>query len=582
MADLPGEMRFPPPSRAETPVTSKWDGLPLYDRPLGSQTDGTDDGRPVVVISDFSECSPVERLSEVPRLGCWTLIDYATEQFAGKLLHAPRSQPAADVTLPLDAAGWHAIYVWLMGGDVDLEAGFPADFDSVYSMSQGPALKLTGDAHFSGLFRTLSHDRMMWKGLEACFWRYADMTGQELHIRHQGGTVYLGAIQLVPLSPTEVDAIQRDRADRSHKRLILKGDMYGQQDIEARIEQFKDRDVAAWICGCEDSADLFAPGGSSRIRAFQHAAHEIGSEAYVCDRPGLWSSHTHWSDPRARDYEQHPKWHAKDRDGTDTHQCSYAVPDVQDYMLRRARAAAELGPDGFGYFFNRDPGLVLFEPAAMRGFKEQHGVDPLTLSDRDPRLLAWRADIITGYLRRLRQMLDDVARARSFKRIKIVAVVLGDEPANRFFSFDVPQWVREGLVDVLLPYPWTDYPDRWLAQGFVDVDVKYFASLVRGTGCKLYPMWLAGIWRQHWTPEHVRMNEYFTRAMRDYADGADGISAWDEVGLAFAFTADRWLRLGHRDRLAEWAAGDFPLPPKLRFTRLAGATPDRYPVGTGG
>jgi hypothetical protein len=95
-------------------------------------------------------------------------------------------------------------------------------------------------------------------------------------------------------------------------------------------------------------------------------------------------------------------------------------------------------------------------------------------------------------------------------------------------------------------------------------------------------MWLAGIWRQHWTPEHVRMNEYFTKGQRDYADGADGISAWDEVGLDRAFRADRWLRLGHKEQLVEWVANDFPLPPKLRFTRFAGATPDRYPQGSGG
>jgi len=261
---------------------------------------------------------------------------------------------------------------------------------------------------------------------------------------------------------------------------------------------------------------------------------------------------------------------------------SYAVPQVVDYMLARARASAENEPDGFGYFLNRDPGLVLFEPATAEGFKERYGVDPRGLPDRDKRLLSWRADIVTRFLRKVRSTLDEVAQRRGCERIKMVMVVLGNQSANRFFSFDVERWVSEGLVDVLCPYPWCDYPDRWLAQGFVDADVKYFARLVRGTRCKLYPMWLAGIWRSHWTPEHVRMNEYFTKAMRDYADGADGISAWDYVGLSSAFGADRWLRLGHREDLAQWAAADFPLPPKLRFTRYGGSTPDRYPAGTGG
>jgi len=562
--------------------TDKWAAFPLYDRPLGARSEGTDDGRPVVVISDFSRCRPAELLSDRPALGKWTLVSYETERFSGTLLYAPRDNPAGDLTLELGVSGWYAIYVWLMGGDVDLEPQFPADFDSVYSESPGPALKLTGDAHFSGLFRTLSHDRMMWRGLEACFWRYDDLTGKSLTIRHQGGTVYLGALELVPLAPAEVEAVLRDRQDASHKRLIVKGDSFDPVWAETRIEHFRHRDIAAWIVGNEEEDDLFAPNESPNIKAAINAAHEIGAELYVCDRPGLWSSYRYWPAERARFYEQHPEWHCKDRDGTDTHQMSYAVPQVVEYMLRRLRASVRNEPDGCGFFLNRDPGLVLFEQAAMEGFEQAHGVDPRTLDDRDERLLDWRAEIITRFLRRVRQTLDEVARERGCKRFKLLIVCLGTEAANRFFSFDVERWVREGLVDVLCPYPWCDYPDRWLAQGFVEVDVPYFARLVRGTSCKLYPMWLAGVWRTHWTPVHVRMNEYFDKAMRDYAAGADGISAWDWVGLQFSFMADRWLRLGHREELKEWAAADFPLPPKVRFTKYGGLTPDRYPAGTGG
>ncbi|MCE9589125.1 MAG: hypothetical protein K8S99_01215 [Planctomycetes bacterium] len=561
------------------PSTNKWDGLPYYDRPLGEGT-GVDP-RPVVMLTDFSKCTPAEAIGTGGALGKWSVIDYRTERFCGRLLHAPRNAPAPDVTLPLNVTGWHAVYVWLMGGDVDTEKQFPADFDSVYSQSPGPALALTGDGKFSGMFRTLSHDRMMWPGLEACFWRYADLTGKSMTVRHQGGTVYLGAVQLVPLSPAEVEAVERDRADKSNRRLILKGDMYSTREIEMRVEHYRHQDVAAWIAGCEESADLFAAGGSVKLKAFREACEAIDAECYVCDRPSLWSLHVHWPDARSRWFEQHPEFHCKDRDGTDTHQCSYAIPQVQEYMLERLRAAARVGIDGFGYFFNRDPGLVLFEPVAMEGFEKKHGVDPLTLDDRDERLLAWRAEIITGFMRQVRAAMDEF-RTPGGGRLKSVMTVLGDPAANKFFSFDVETWVREGLVDVLLVYPWADYPDRWLAQGFVEPDVKYFTALAKGTNCKVYPMWLAGIWRTHWTPEHVRMNEYFTKAMRDYADGADGLSAWDEVGLDTAFRADRWLRLGHRERLAEWAKHDFPLPPKVRFTSLGGVTPDRYPVGSGG
>ncbi|MAE60863.1 MAG: hypothetical protein CMJ49_05830 [Planctomycetaceae bacterium] len=555
--------------------------MPLYDRPLGSATDATDDGRPVITITDFSACTPAQHIGGVGP-GFWDLIDYETDAFGGRLLHADRAAGAADVVLPLNVNGWYAVYVWQMGGDADLEKQFPFDLDSVYSQSAGPALKLSRDAHFSGHLRTLSHDYMMWRGIEAGFWRYDDLTDQSITIRHQGGTVYLAAIQLIPLSPGEVEAVERDRADPARRRLIVKGDDFDPNHGELWAQRLRDSDVCAWIAGCEDTEKLMSPNGAQNITSFCRAMRDIGIEAYIGERPSLWSLYVHWGDQRAVDYDRHPEWHCRDRDGTHTHTCSYAVPEVVDYMLARARAVAEAGPDGFGYFFNRGEGMVLFEPAAMAGFEQQHGVDPLTLSDRDDRLLAWRADIVTDFLRKVRQLLDDVAAEKGYPRIKMVHVVLGCEAANRFHAFDVPTWVNEGLVDVLCPYPWADYPDRWLCEGFVDVDVKYYAQLVSGTDVKLYPMWLAGIWRSHWTPEHVQMKDYFTQAMSDYADGADGISAWDFVGLDTAFRADRWLRLGHKDNLADWATDDFPLPPKLRFTRYAGRTPDRYPVGTGG
>ena len=51
-----------------------------------------------------------------------------------------RAASAPDVELRLNVKGWYAVYVWLMGGDIDLEKQFPFDHDSAYSQSAGPAL----------------------------------------------------------------------------------------------------------------------------------------------------------------------------------------------------------------------------------------------------------------------------------------------------------------------------------------------------------------------------------------------------------------------------------------------------------
>ena len=190
------------------------------------------------------------------------------------------------------------------------------------------------------------------------------------------------------------------------------------------------------------------------MQFIRRVAAEIGAELYVCDRPGLWSSHRKWDDPRAHFYQQHPEWHCEDRDGTDTHQMSYAVAEVVEYMLERLRQTVKNEPAGYGYFFNRDPGLVLFEPAAMSGFEERYGVDPLSLPDRDDRLISWRARFLTDFMRKSRQELDRIASSQRLPRLKQIAVVLGTQSANHFFSYDVKTWVKEGPVDILCPYPW--------------------------------------------------------------------------------------------------------------------------------
>jgi len=558
---------------------SKWDGKPLYDIPLGKTTEGIDDGRPVVTVSDFSVCTPAECLSEQPETNRWRLIDFATDQFEGKMLHAPHDKPAPEVTIPLNVKGWYAVYVWLMGGDVTPLQG-ELSYYCRYSRSKGPGLKLTKDKCFSGMFQTMVHSHMAQPGLEACFWRYEDMTDQSITIRHHGGTVYIGAIELIPLSLAEVEAIEKDRADTSNKRLMLKGDEYFDMSwIEDHYEHLRHTDLFAWITGCERHAELMRPEGSVSMMNSKRGCEELGLEWYVCDRPSLWTwMYDNWHDARIEFFDEHPEYRCQERDGTPTNQLSYAIPEVREFMLNRARAVAKHEPDGFGYFLNRDPGMLLFEPAAIEGFEEKYGVDPRTLDDLDNRLLDWRAEIITSYMHKVRQALDKVSKERGSKRIKGVQVVLGSEAANRRWSYDVKRWVKEGLIDVLVVMQWADHPEWRLAQGHVKPDLKYFKSITEGTDIPVISMWFT------WGPEtNVRPNEYFTRAIEEYANGADGLSGWDHVGLETMFSANRWLRLGHKEKLSEWAeADDFPLPPYLRITRQNGKTVGRFQIGAGG
>ena len=38
------------------------------------------------------------------------------------------------------------------------------------------------------------------------------------------------------------------------------------------------------------------------------------------------------------------------------------------------------------------------------------------------------------------------------KRVDVGACVLGKEEDNLYFAMDIPAWVKEGLIDTLIPY----------------------------------------------------------------------------------------------------------------------------------
>ena len=94
-------------------------------------------------------------------------------------------------------------------------------------------VKLNGDKAFTNL--TIVPDGHLKRmNLEELYWKTADLTGQQV-VFHQvsrrvspgdaPGSVEcsparIAYIKLVPLSEAEVDALQADRRDSSHKRLL--------------------------------------------------------------------------------------------------------------------------------------------------------------------------------------------------------------------------------------------------------------------------------------------------------------------------------------------------------------------------
>jgi uncharacterized lipoprotein YddW (UPF0748 family) len=127
-----------------------------------------------------------------------------------------------------------------------------------------------------------------------------------------------------------------------------------------------------------------------------------------------------------------------------------------------------------------------------------------------------RADLVNQFMRDIRRTVTEAGKGRE---TKIVAMTLAQPVINRHFAMDCDIWAKEGLVDVICPYPYGYKPEATMIQ------VTEWVEAVRGTKAKLCPI----LNRMTYEPAGI----YETpKAMLDRAEqwlreGVDGFSFWD-------------------------------------------------------
>jgi len=137
--------------------------------------------------------------------------------------------------------------------------------------------------------------------------------------------------------------------------------------------------------------------------------------------------------------------------------------------------------------------------------------------------------ILTQFTARVREMLDVEGRKRG-RRLLLQTQVPQTLEECHFLSLDVPTWIKEGLIDHLVP---SDF-------GSADNDAPYdeFARLTRESECLLFPAAHVYASRDpsgggyHW----VLMSEpgYRGQASNFYAQGADGAYMFNLIYHWFA------------------------------------------------
>jgi len=226
-------------------------------------------------------------------------------------------------------------------------------------------------------------------------------------------------------------------------------------------------------------------------------AHEKGLEFYASLRQ------THQVSPEDVDNYfnwqfkiDHPEWCLK---GRGKHAFNFVYPEVRAERLALAEETVNrYDVDGFEIDWDYWP--IFFEDGEVER----------------------NAPLLTDHMRQHRRVIDEAAGVRG-RRIVFGARVLPTLEGNLSAGMDVAAWIKEGLLDFVVPNFYideqidSDFPFEWLVE------------LARGTGCKVFPALQCNVGRPREPDgepvgEEMAVADHYSAAAASYwARGADGI-----------------------------------------------------------
>ncbi|EDY17559.1 hypothetical protein CfE428DRAFT_4857 [Chthoniobacter flavus Ellin428] len=252
-----------------------------------------------------------------------------------------------------------------------------------------------------------------------------------------------------------------------------------------------------------------------------NAVYPLKANGWVGDSMARFFNSKFWWD--------HPEWRVRSRDGREQPSLSYAFPEVRARVLGIVREVLERDVDGVDLDFLRHPPCFGYEESLVKGYQDRFHLDPQTIpDDHDERWLHYRAELMTGLLREIRQAVDEAAKKKG-RPLGLSARI--DHANYLLWGCDVDVWLQERLLDILVV--------SQHGLGGWDFDLRPFVQKAKGTGCAVYLGEEATIAGRDPTPGDVAklkpgekapatattMTEamWFERARHWYEQGAAGI-----------------------------------------------------------
>ena len=549
---------------------------------------------PVTYLSQMDRCQPTSALSTGKEKGKWQLLTYETDEVNGTMISASSYINAPDVTLPLDACGWHAVYVGYLHPFFAYDGRFLVK------------LKLTGDAAFRnipepGRLRAMSPETMEATYIREVFFKTADLTGQDLVIGKSNGalgkTSHIAYVKLVPLSPQEVERIQEDRARTDTRNLVVSIDGSSHffnlkrtkpEHILELVEQYRYSDVGKVLWAVVSGSDVLYPsqiqdtcfqGDDRNVQLVENAgtnsyivgetqkaetltalaakdifthqiaaehAHAMGVKFEMMFRLGIGGGVPPGFHNPEGFVSRHPEFRQVLRDGTAVEKASYAFPEVRQFMLSLIRESVErFDADGINLCFVRGPHFLLYEKPVLDAFRSKYGQDAREFNFTSPRICEIRAGFMTDFVRRVRQILNEVGQTKG-KQLELSVWVwpMKESPhrGDRIEDYaktmieeglDIKTWLEEDLLNSII------------CKGEIDRECM---DLCKAHDCKFF---LSPTSAEELSPRTI------TQA---YKAGVNGFAIWDIDGRQYDPEDWTWTsRIGHREEMENW---------KEQFTRL--------------
>ncbi len=427
-----------------------------------------------------------ENISEKFELSKWRSMSYETKLGTGTMLVAAQEARPENIELELDLEGWHRIYL--------CQIDFGTDH---YTYA-----KLTDDLCFAGLRTPPQGNPKVWmtyEYMQEYYWKSADLTGQRLIIRkpetNGNPASNLVWIRCEKMDEAEIEAYngEKNRCVQGHIDIdpFITEEYKTYDDTLMKIYALKNSNVD--ICNIETypfgdqiQDDSYVPLSSflpkkwngynfepkKLLTRYVEYGHKYGMKMYSSVRMSPANFVLSGGIPfySKNFFADNKQYYCKNRDGRTIKACSFAYPEVRDYMLNSLKLGLECGFDGISLIFTRGIHIGFEQPVIDR-FRELYpDVDPITLPVSDERLHGVWCEFMTDFVKRVRELIGS--------NIRLNVITDYGLATSKHLGLDVEEWARLGLIDAATQHDMEIYEDLdgcLKDDGTIDMD-KYNAK----------------------------------------------------------------------------------------------------------